>query len=121
MYTRKKNEVELMKLAKVLSVRIKSLREAAGLSQQEVAMRGELSLSLVAKLEQGKKADPRASTLLALAKALSVRPGKLLDDLFPPAEPQPGDNGEASVDGQEKADKSAGKGRKKKKSKKKKS
>src|ERR1700754_882527 len=75
-----------MKLAKALSQRIKRLRKAAGLSQQEVAMRGELSLSLVAKLEQGKKADPRASTLLALARALSVRPGELLDDLFPTPE-----------------------------------
>src|SRR4051812_16029885 len=70
-----------MKLAKALSQRIKRLREAAGLSQQEVATRGDLSLSLVAKLEQGKKADPRASTLLALAKALEVTPGTLLDGL----------------------------------------
>jgi transcriptional regulator with XRE-family HTH domain len=82
-----------MKLAKALSQRIKQLREAAGLSQQEVAMRGDLSLSLVAKLEQGKKADPRASTLLALARALEVRPGSLLDDLFPH-----GQDGEASAD-----------------------
>jgi len=74
------------KLARALSQRIKSLREAAALSQQEVAVKGDLSLSLVAKLEQGKKADPRASTLLALAEALSVRPGQLLDDLFPPTE-----------------------------------
>jgi transcriptional regulator with XRE-family HTH domain len=73
-----------MKLAKALSQRIKHLREVAGLSQQEVAMRGDLSLSLVAKLEQGKKADPRASTLLSLARALQVRPGDLLDDLLPP-------------------------------------
>jgi transcriptional regulator with XRE-family HTH domain len=74
----------MKKLARALSRRIKSLREGADLSQQEVAERGELSLSLVAKLEQGKKADPRASTLLALARALGVRPGVLLDDLFPP-------------------------------------
>lgn len=76
----------MKKLAKALSQRIKTLREAAGLSQQEVAMRGDLSLSLVAKLEQGKKADPRASTLLALAQALGVRPGQLLDDLLPSAD-----------------------------------
>ena len=69
------------KLARALSARIKTLRETSGLSQQEVAERGELSMSLVAKLEQGKKADPRASTLLALAKALGVTPGTLLDDL----------------------------------------
>ena len=76
----------MKKLARALSQRIKSLREAAALSQQEVAVKGDLSLSLVAKLEQGKKADPRASTLLALAFALGVRPGQLLDDLFPPSE-----------------------------------
>jgi len=73
-----------MKLAKALSRRIRSLREEAKLSQQEVATRGDLSVSLVAKLEQGKKADPRASSLLALAVALGVTPGRLLDDLFPP-------------------------------------
>lgn len=78
-----------MKLKKALSKRLKLLREAAGLSQQDIATRGELSLSLVAKLEQGKKADPRASTILALARALGVKPGQLLDDLLPPAEPEP--------------------------------
>jgi transcriptional regulator with XRE-family HTH domain len=78
-----------VKLSKVISRRLKALREAAGLSQQEVAMRADLSLSLVAKMEQGKKADPRASTLLALAQALGVRPGEILDDLFAPPIPAP--------------------------------
>src|SRR3954463_1295956 len=87
-------EESTMKLAKALSRRIKALRDATGLSQQEVAMRGDLSLSLVAKLEQGKKADPRASTLLALARALQVRPGSLLDDLL-----APGPDVDASADG----------------------
>ena len=72
-----------MKPGKAISVRLKDLRESAGLSQQEVAMRADLSLSLVAKLEQGKKGDPRASTLLALAEALGVKPGAILEDLFP--------------------------------------
>jgi transcriptional regulator with XRE-family HTH domain len=72
-----------MKPGKAISVRLKDLREAAGLSQQEVATRADLSLSLVAKLEHGKKGDPRASTLLALAEALGVKPGAILDDLFP--------------------------------------
>ena len=72
-----------MKPGKAISVRLKDLRESAGLSQQEVAMRADLSLSLVAKLEQGKKGDPRASTLLALAEALGVKPGAIFEDLFP--------------------------------------
>jgi transcriptional regulator with XRE-family HTH domain len=88
-----------MKLKKALSQRIKSLRETSGLSQQDVATRGDLSLSLVAKLEQGKKADPRASTILALAGALGVKPGQLLDDLFPPAEPGKPEEAEAAVNG----------------------
>src|SRR4051812_7587110 len=76
------------KLTRAISARVRGLREEAGLSQQEVANRADLSLSLVAKIEQGKKADPRASTLLALARALRVQPGKLLDDLFPPKAPK---------------------------------
>ena len=86
-----------MKLSKAISLRLKSLREASGLSQQEVAMQADLSLSLVAKMEQGKKADPRASTLLALAGALKVRPGSLLDDLFPPPPPAPAADGPAEL------------------------
>lgn len=70
-----------MKPGKLLSGRIKELREAAGLSQQELATRADLSVSQVAKLEQGAKADPRLSTLLALAGALGVKPGQILDDL----------------------------------------
>jgi transcriptional regulator with XRE-family HTH domain len=87
-----------VKLKKALAQRLKSLREKAGLSQQDVAVRGDLSLSLVAKLEQGKKADPRASTLLALAEALSVKPGALLDDLFPPLPPAPAAPGPSAVE-----------------------
>ena len=84
------------KLARALTARIKTLRETAGLSQQEVAARGDLSVSLVAKLEQGKKVNPRASTLLALALALGVTPGALLDDLLPANRPAP--EGEKDAD-----------------------
>jgi transcriptional regulator with XRE-family HTH domain len=73
-----------MGLSKNIAYRLRTLREASGLSQQEVAERSELSLSLVAKMEQGRKADPRASTILALAAALGVRPGQLIEDLTPP-------------------------------------
>ena len=57
-----------------------------GLSQQEVAEKADLSLSLVAKMEQGRNADPRASTLIALSGALGVRPGQPIEDLTPPPE-----------------------------------
>jgi transcriptional regulator with XRE-family HTH domain len=64
-------------------------------------MKADLSMSLIAKLEQGKKADPRASTLLALAGALGVKPGAILEDLLPPP-PEPGgepETNEAAADG----------------------
>ena len=73
-----------MGLSKKIAYRLRTLREAAGLSQQEVAERADLSLSLIAKMEQGRKADPRASSILALAVALGVRPGQLIEDLQPP-------------------------------------
>jgi transcriptional regulator with XRE-family HTH domain len=73
-----------MGLSKNIAYRLRTLREAAGLSQQEVADRADLSLSLITKIEQARKADPRASTLIALAEALGVRPGQLIDDLVPP-------------------------------------
>ncbi|HEY1186716.1 MAG TPA: helix-turn-helix domain-containing protein [Gemmata sp.] len=75
-----------MGLSKNIAYRLQTLRGATGLSQQEVADKAELSLSLVAKMEQGRKADPRASTLIALAGALGVRPGQLIEDLTPPPE-----------------------------------
>jgi transcriptional regulator with XRE-family HTH domain len=74
-----------MKPGKLISARLKALREEKGISQQELATRADLSLSLVAKLEQGKKADPRASTLINLAAALGVKPGQLIDDLVFPS------------------------------------
>ncbi len=73
-----------MGLSKKIAYRLRTLREAAKLSQQEVAEKADLSLSLIAKMEQGRKADPRASTILALAGALGVRPGELIEDLIPP-------------------------------------
>ncbi|HEV2947330.1 MAG TPA: helix-turn-helix transcriptional regulator [Gemmataceae bacterium] len=57
---------------KELARRVKKLREAAGLSQQALAVKAGLSVSVVSQVEQGKKADPRMSTVLAIAEALGV-------------------------------------------------
>jgi transcriptional regulator with XRE-family HTH domain len=51
---------------------LRELREAAGLSQQDLAVRSGLSISAVRQIEQGNKPDPRVSTVLALAAALRV-------------------------------------------------
>src|SRR5262245_50053196 len=107
----------MKRLAKAISQRIKGLREAAGLSQQELAVKADLSVSQVAKLEQGSKADPRVSTMLALARALGVLPGVIVDDLFPPrstpeaeaeAEAEPVAEAEGAVNGEAAANGSSG-------------
>ncbi len=50
---------------------LKRLREAAGLSQPELAERAGMNRFGIAKLEQGVR-EPSWSTVLALAKALGV-------------------------------------------------
>ena len=57
--------------------RLRELRTAAGLTQQDLAVKAGLSISAVVHIEAGRIPDPRVSTLKALAKALGCR----LDDL----------------------------------------
>jgi transcriptional regulator with XRE-family HTH domain len=64
--------VDMPDQAPLISRRLKELREAAGMSQQALAMAAGVSISVVAQIEQGAKSDPRLSTLLALSKALGV-------------------------------------------------
>jgi len=63
-----------------IAQRVKELRGRSGLTQQAVAMAAGLSVSVVSQIEQGTNADPRLSTLLALAAALGVS----LDELAGP-------------------------------------
>jgi transcriptional regulator with XRE-family HTH domain len=51
--------------------RLRSLREAAGMTQEGLARAAQLSVSSVAKLERGGM-DPSWSTVLRLAAALGV-------------------------------------------------
>lgn len=81
--------------------RLRRLRTAAGLTQQQLAVKAGLSVSVVVHLEGGRIPDPRMSTLKALAKALGVG----LDELAggggeqseggcaPPEEPPPAQKG----------------------------
>jgi transcriptional regulator with XRE-family HTH domain len=63
---------------------LKRMREAAGLSQQQLADRAGMNLWGVAKLEQGKR-DPAWLTVLDLAEALGVEVGA-----FVPEKPKKG-------------------------------
>lgn len=60
-----------------LSARIKQLREAAHLTQSQLADRARLSNFTVSKLEQGKIRDPSFFTILALSQALQIPLDKL--------------------------------------------
>ena len=68
-----------------LADRVKQLREAAGMSQQALAVSAGLSISVITQLEQGQKADPRISTVAALAQALGVTVDELLREEEKPA------------------------------------
>ncbi len=53
------------------------MREAQGLTQEEVAERSGVHATEVSRIEGGKR-DPRISTVERLAKALEVQVGELL-------------------------------------------
>jgi transcriptional regulator with XRE-family HTH domain len=55
-----------------LGKRLRELRDASGMTQQGLAIKAGLAVSHVAQIEQGQKADPRISTVAALARALGV-------------------------------------------------
>lgn len=52
--------------------RVKELRDAAGMTQQALAVKAGMAIGVLARIEQGHTNDPRASTLRALAGALGV-------------------------------------------------
>jgi transcriptional regulator with XRE-family HTH domain len=64
--------------------RLRELRRRGGLTQQGLARRAGLSVSTVARLEQGGLPSP--ATVAALARALGVRDGALRDPPEAPAQ-----------------------------------
>lgn len=75
--------------------RLKELREAAGLSQPELAERSGLTKDGVAQIEQGRRA-PSWETALALAWALGVEVGEFARR--PAARPRTGRGRPAKVE-----------------------
>jgi transcriptional regulator with XRE-family HTH domain len=63
--------------------RIRSLRMARGLSQEEVARRTGIGLKSYGDLERGRTRDPHYSTLRGVARALGVRVEELLEEPVP--------------------------------------
>jgi transcriptional regulator with XRE-family HTH domain len=70
-----------------LGDRLKAVREAAGLTQEALARKADLSVSTVAKIEHY-GIDPAWSTVIRLARALDVRVSELDDSaLARPSKP----------------------------------
>lgn len=69
-----------------LSRRIRVLRNERGLSLRSVASIAQISPSLLSQIERG-EASPSLVSLMAIADALAVRPGVLLDEASAPPSP----------------------------------
>jgi transcriptional regulator with XRE-family HTH domain len=61
-----------------LAILVRRQRQARGLTQRELAQRSGLCEAAVGHIETGFRADPHASTVAALARALGIEPGALL-------------------------------------------
>lgn len=57
---------------------LRTARRRLGLTQEEVARRSGVHATEVSRIEAGKR-DPKVSTLERLAKAVEVKPARLLD------------------------------------------
>jgi transcriptional regulator with XRE-family HTH domain len=61
-----------------MAKRLKTLRQRRGLTQEALAAKAGLSRTYLARLETARQ-DPTLSTLVKLAKALRVKPARLLE------------------------------------------
>ncbi|HEX2038999.1 MAG TPA: helix-turn-helix transcriptional regulator [Acidimicrobiales bacterium] len=69
--------------------RLRSLRRAAGLTQERLGELAGLHRTFITHMEKG-ETSPTLVTILRLARGLGVRPGALLDDLVDqPTRPAP--------------------------------
>ena len=66
-----------MRVLQRLAKRLRALRHERGWTQTELAARAGVHRSFIAKLEAGQQ-DPALTTLEKLAKALRVKPTRLL-------------------------------------------
>jgi transcriptional regulator with XRE-family HTH domain len=60
--------------------RIRAARKAAGLSQEELARRADMSLKGMSYIERGHIGDPHLSSLNKIAVALNMSVGELLEE-----------------------------------------
>jgi transcriptional regulator with XRE-family HTH domain len=66
-----------------VSDRVRRLRKEAGLTQEEVARRAQLTLQSYGSIERGHVRDPHLSSLEAIARALGVPVEELIKEPVP--------------------------------------
>jgi transcriptional regulator with XRE-family HTH domain len=67
-------------MAETIGERVRRLREAAGLTQKQLAERAGVPLPTLRQVEQMVTKAPRPETLLGLARALGVKVGELMGE-----------------------------------------
>lgn len=67
-----------MSIVRLFAARVRELREAAEMTQADLAARMRVPRTNVVRLESGAR-DVPISTVARVAKALGVRPGELLE------------------------------------------
>jgi len=65
--------------AKALAKRLRTLREQAGLTQEQAAAQAGLAVATVRKIETGAVVEPGYFTVLALTHAVGAKPGDLAE------------------------------------------
>lgn len=73
------SEKEARELENVIGCRIRTLRKAAGLSQEELAERADIAPQFLSRLENARHV-PSVQTMLRLARALGTTPSALLGE-----------------------------------------
>lgn len=83
-----------------LGERLRSLRKARGLSQEDVARRTGIGLKAYGDLERGRTSDPHYSTLEGAAHALGITVAELVGEVEPvPLDEPPAEMGRYDVRG----------------------
>ena len=85
--------------------RLRELRDEAGLTQQQLGERADLSQAGIADLEQGRR-HPAWQTVVALCQALRVSPEAFLKEPKDMPEPRRGRPRKAAVEGPEQGEES---------------
>lgn len=81
MRRKKKEPAKIKMINKVVGKNLKKYRKVAGLTQESIAEKTNLTIEYLSKLENGAY-NARVSTIIDICKAISITPTLLLADFF---------------------------------------